>query len=74
MDDIISGNWKDAKDFKPMNLNSKGSVLDNGGLHPLMKMRTAFRHILLEMGFSEMNTNRYVESSFWNFDSLFQPQ
>jgi len=21
-----------------------------------------------------MNTNRYVESSFWNFDSLFQPQ
>ena len=21
-----------------------------------------------------MNTSRYVESSFWNFDSLFQPQ
>lgn len=21
-----------------------------------------------------MPTNRYVESSFWNFDSLFQPQ
>ncbi|CAI2317788.1 unnamed protein product [Caenorhabditis sp. 36 PRJEB53466] len=26
------------------------------------------------MGFSEMATNRYVESSFWNFDALFQPQ
>ena len=26
------------------------------------------------MGFDEMPTNRYVESSFWNFDSLFQPQ
>jgi phenylalanyl-tRNA synthetase alpha subunit len=26
------------------------------------------------MGFSEMPTNNYVESSFWNFDSLFQPQ
>lgn len=26
------------------------------------------------MGFEEMNTSRYVESSFWNFDSLFQPQ
>jgi phenylalanyl-tRNA synthetase alpha chain len=26
------------------------------------------------MGFTEMPTNRYVESSFWNFDSLFQPQ
>lgn len=24
--------------------------------------------------FQEMPTNRYVESSFWNFDSLFQPQ
>lgn len=26
------------------------------------------------MGFTEMPTNRYVESSFWNFDALFQPQ
>ena len=26
------------------------------------------------MGFNEMPTNRFVESSFWNFDSLFQPQ
>lgn len=29
---------------------------------------------MLEMGFNEMPTQRYVESSFWNFDSLFQPQ
>ena len=39
-----------------------------------MKLRTKFRHILLEMGFKEMDTNRYVESSYWNFDTLFQPQ
>jgi phenylalanyl-tRNA synthetase alpha chain len=26
------------------------------------------------MGFEEMQTDRYVESSFWNFDALFQPQ
>jgi phenylalanyl-tRNA synthetase alpha chain len=26
------------------------------------------------MGFTEMPTNNYVESSFWNFDALFQPQ
>merc|ERR1712241_1275989 len=25
-------------------------------------------------GFTEMPTNNYVESSFWNFDALFQPQ
>ena len=24
--------------------------------------------------FSEMPTNNYIESSFWNFDALFQPQ
>ena len=26
------------------------------------------------MGFNEMPTSRFVESSFWNFDTLFQPQ
>jgi phenylalanyl-tRNA synthetase alpha chain len=39
-----------------------------------MKTRQQFIEILLEMGFEEMQTDRYVESSFWNFDSLFQPQ
>ncbi len=39
-----------------------------------MKVRTEFRQIFFEMGFTEMPTNRYVESSFWNFDALFQPQ
>jgi len=24
--------------------------------------------------FTEMPTNNYIESSFWNFDTLFQPQ
>ena len=24
--------------------------------------------------FTEMPTNNFVESSFWNFDALFQPQ
>jgi phenylalanyl-tRNA synthetase alpha chain len=37
-------------------------------------VRSAFREIFLEMGFEEMPTNSFVESSFWNFDALFQPQ
>ena len=28
----------------------------------------------MDMGFQEMPTNKWVESSFWNFDALFQPQ
>jgi phenylalanyl-tRNA synthetase alpha chain len=45
-----------------------------GFLHPLMQVRTEFRKILVGMGFEEMPTSKWVESSFWNFDSLFQPQ
>lgn len=71
MDDIVSGNWKNKENFKGMNRSAKGKEMNNGGLHPLMKMRSKFRETLLEMGFSEMTTNRFVESSFWNFDSLF---
>lgn len=52
----------------------KGASPEPGYLHPLLNVRTEFRQIFLEMGFSEMPTNNYVESSFWNFDALFQPQ
>ncbi|KAG5180894.1 phenylalanine--tRNA ligase [Tribonema minus] len=38
------------------------------------KVRAEFRNVLMQMGFEEMPTNRWVESSFWNFDALFQPQ
>eukprot|EP00887_Chlorella_sp_A99_P007574 scaffold28.g7574.t1 len=40
----------------------------------LLQVRSQFRKIFTQMGFEEMPTNNYVESSFWNFDALFQPQ
>jgi len=61
-------------EFKPYNFNSIGNPVGGGFLHPLLKVRTEFRKILMNMGFEEMPTNRWVESSFWNFDALFQPQ
>ncbi|XP_059496040.1 phenylalanine--tRNA ligase alpha subunit isoform X2 [Stegostoma tigrinum] len=67
------GSWKEKK-FKPYNFDAMGIVPECGHLHPLMKVRTQFRQIFLEMGFTEMPTNNFIESSFWNFDSLFQPQ
>jgi len=70
---IATGSWKDA-DFKDFNFDAMGVVPDAGYLHPLMKVRAEIRSIFLEMGFEEMPTDNYVESSFWNFDSLFQPQ
>jgi phenylalanyl-tRNA synthetase alpha chain len=65
--------WEKVK-FKKYNYHTLGKEVNNGALHPLLRVRTQFREILLELGFQEMPTNNFVESSFWNFDSLFQPQ
>lgn len=70
---LVEDQWKKAK-FKKYNYETLGKEVSNGALHPLLRVRTQFREILLELGFQEMPTNCFVESSFWNFDSLFQPQ
>jgi phenylalanyl-tRNA synthetase alpha chain len=70
---IAKGTWEGAP-FKVYNFKALGVQPEGGHLHPLMKMRTLYRRLLLEMGFEEMPTNNFVESSFWNFDALFQPQ
>jgi len=70
---LANGSWK-TKKYKDYNFDALGIPPEGGHLHPLMKVRTQYRQIFLEMGFTEMPTNNFVESSFWNFDSLFQPQ
>ncbi|XP_041968241.1 phenylalanine--tRNA ligase alpha subunit [Aricia agestis] len=70
---LLTGSWKELE-FKPYNFDALGQPPECGHLHPLLKVRSEFREIFLEMGFQEMPTNQYVESSFWNFDALFQPQ
>jgi phenylalanyl-tRNA synthetase alpha chain len=70
---ITSGEWKKLQ-FKKYNFEAQGSLPEGGHLHPLLKVRDEFRQIFFELGFSEMPSGKYVESSFWNFDALFQPQ
>ncbi|XP_057496447.1 phenylalanine--tRNA ligase alpha subunit, cytoplasmic-like [Actinidia eriantha] len=72
-DNMQRGDWKDLE-FKEYNFSAKGQPVDGGHLHPLLKVRQQFKMIFLQMGFEEMPTNNFVESSFWNFDALFQPQ
>jgi phenylalanyl-tRNA synthetase alpha chain len=72
-DMIASGAWKTAN-FKPYNFNALGSDQNAGALHPLNKVRAEFRQIFFEAGFTEMPTDRFVETGFWNFDALFVPQ
>uniref|UniRef100_A0A0N5BYC0 phenylalanine--tRNA ligase n=1 Tax=Strongyloides papillosus TaxID=174720 RepID=A0A0N5BYC0_STREA len=70
---IQSGEWA-TKQFKKYNFDALGVLPKMGHLHPLLKVRSELRSIFLQMGFEEMDTSRWVESSFWNFDALFQPQ
>lgn len=71
---LKDGSWKSTT-FKPYNFAPRAGAPPAGGhLHPLLKVRDAFRSIFLNMGFSEMATSNFVESSFWNFDTLIQPQ
>ncbi|KAL6939900.1 Phenylalanyl-tRNA synthetase, beta subunit, cytoplasmic [Hanseniaspora osmophila] len=72
-DMITSGSYKDLK-FRSYNFNSQGAMPASGSLHPLNKVREEFRQIFFSMGFSEMPTNQYVETGFWNFDTLYVPQ
>ncbi|OIW08713.1 hypothetical protein TanjilG_03389 [Lupinus angustifolius] len=67
-DNFQSGEWKELE-FKEYNYTAKGQPLEGGHLHPLLKARRYF-----PSQFEEMPTNNFVESSFWNFDALFQPQ
>ncbi|KAL3695972.1 hypothetical protein R1sor_010048 [Riccia sorocarpa] len=70
---LQNGSWKD-QEYKEYNFDALGLPVEGGYLHPLLKVRAAFKKIFLGMGFEEMPTNNFVESSFWNFDALFQPQ
>jgi phenylalanyl-tRNA synthetase alpha chain len=70
---LVNDAWKQAN-FKAYNLKALGISPTAGHLHPLLKVRAEFREIFLELGFQEMPTNKWIESSFWNFDALFTPQ
>ncbi|KAG5247768.1 phenylalanine--tRNA ligase [Salix suchowensis] len=70
---LQGGDWRNIE-FKEYNFSAKGPPPESGHLHPLNKVKERIKNIFRLMNFEEMPTNRYVESSFWNFDALFQPQ
>jgi phenylalanyl-tRNA synthetase alpha chain len=66
--------WR-GETFKAYNLVPGAGAMPSGGhVHPLLKVRQQFRETFLQLGFAEMPTNNFVESGFWNFDTLIQPQ
>ena len=69
---ITSGSWKNLK-LRRYSLETHPKPVIPGKLHPYQRLMGEMREILLSMGFTELYGG-IVQSAFWNFDALFQPQ
>ncbi|MEM3549777.1 MAG: phenylalanine--tRNA ligase subunit alpha [Candidatus Bathyarchaeia archaeon] len=69
---IITRRWKAVK-LTRFNVEAPGPAFHPGKTHPLQQIIQRAREIFLEMGFTEIR-GPLVETAFWNFDALFQPQ
>lgn len=69
---ITSGSWKNAR-IRPYDIHTQIKPIYGAKLHPYQRLINEMRQIFLEMGFTEIKGD-IVQSSFWNFDALFQPQ
>lgn len=71
-EDLRSGLWREIT-LRPYDVTLKAEEVHPAKIHPLRKIAEQTRRAYLEMGFTEV-VSPMVESSFWNFDALFQPQ
>ncbi len=69
---IITGEWKNL-DLRRYSVDKLPKKAYPGKNHPYQRLLDEMRRILLDMGFTEIQGG-IVQSSFWNFDALFQPQ
>ena len=69
---IITKKWRKVK-LRRFDVTAPGPVVYPGKIHPLQQIIQRAREIFLEMGFTEIR-GPLVETAFWNFDALFQPQ
>lgn len=69
---LLSGGWK-GKSFKPYDISAKTEKTYPAKAHPISRLKERIGKIFAEMGFEEMEGPE-LQSAFWNFDALFQPQ
>jgi phenylalanyl-tRNA synthetase alpha chain len=69
---LVSGRWREV-DFRPYDVTLPGPRRSLGREHPFRKVLEETRRAFLLMGFEE-TASPWVESAFWDFDALFQPQ
>lgn len=69
---LLDGSWREVE-FTPYDVTVEAAKVFPGKEHPLRRTIWQIRRVFLEMGFSE-TVSPLCESSFWDFDALFQPQ
>jgi phenylalanyl-tRNA synthetase alpha chain len=69
---VRTGRWRRVK-LRRFDVTAPGPVVYPGKIHPVQQIIQRIREIFLEMGFTEIR-GPIVETAFWNFDALFQPQ
>lgn len=69
---LAEGKWRNVK-LREYNVEAPVERAFPGKPHPIQILMGKIKETFLEMGFEEMQGSE-VESSFWNFDALFQPQ
>jgi phenylalanyl-tRNA synthetase alpha chain len=69
---IRTRNWRKVK-LRRFDVTAPGPAVYPAKIHPVQQIIQRIREIFLEMGFTEIR-GPIVETAFWNFDALFQPQ
>ncbi len=69
---IAGGGWRDVT-VRPYDVRLPAETIHPGKRHPLQRVLDETRRVYIEMGFEEI-VSPLVESAFWDFDVLFQPQ
>ncbi len=72
---IKSGKWR-GKKFRKYDIKSKVPEISGGKKHFVNQSIDYARKIWAELGFKEMTpeAGNLIQTGFWNFDALFQPQ
>ncbi|MBN2445828.1 MAG: phenylalanine--tRNA ligase subunit alpha [Phycisphaerae bacterium] len=69
---LSDGGWRNV-DLRTYDVTLAAKKIYPGKTHPFQRIQDQVRRVFFEMGFEEI-TSPWVESSFWDFDALFQPQ
>lgn len=72
---VYAGEGKkiEAVEKTGIDINVEGPEVETGKPHPISTFSRWISEIMAELGFEEME-GEVLQSAFWNFDALFQPQ